>query len=32
MVGASDEVQLVALIRPKKRATIVFTADAGLVA
>jgi hypothetical protein len=32
MVGASDEVQLVALIRAHKRATIVFAADAGSVA
>ena len=32
MVGASDEVQLVALMRAQKRATIVTTADAGSVA
>jgi len=32
MVGASDEVQLVALMRAQKRATIVITADAGSVA
>ena len=32
MVGASDEVQLVALMRARKRATIVTTADAGSVA
>ena len=32
MVGASDEVQLVALMRAQKRATIVITVDAGSVA
>jgi len=32
MVGASDEVQLVALMRAQKRATIVTTAGAGSVA
>ena len=32
MVGASDEVQLVALIRAHKRATIVLAADVGSVA
>ena len=32
MVGASDEVQLVGLMRAHKRATIVFAADAGSVA
>ena len=32
MVGASDEVQLVALMRAQKRATIVTTTDAGSVA
>jgi len=32
MVGASDEVQLVALMRAQKRATIVTAADAGSVA
>ena len=32
MVGASDEVQLVALMRAHKRAAIVFAADAGSVA
>jgi hypothetical protein len=32
MVGASDEVQLVALMRAQKRATIVITAEAGSVA
>ena len=32
MVDASDEVQLVALMRPYKRATIVFAADAGSAA
>jgi hypothetical protein len=32
MVGASNDVQLVALMRAYKRATIVLTADAGSVA
>ena len=32
MVGASDEVQLVALMRAQERATIVITVDAGSVA
>jgi hypothetical protein len=32
MVGASDEVQLVALMRAYKRATTVLAADAGSVA
>ena len=32
MVGASDEVQLVALIRAHKRATIVLATDVGSVA
>jgi hypothetical protein len=32
MVGASDEVHLVVLMRAHQRATIVFAADAGSVA
>ena len=32
MVGASNEVQLIALMRAYKRATIVLAADAGSVA
>jgi hypothetical protein len=32
MVGASDEVQLVAVMRAQKRATIVTTAGGGSVA